>query len=319
MDTLTRVLFWILKPMFCSFAEGAEAGGTGAAVSEGEGEPEPAGEGEPAPEPSPAPEPDFKWKSQLPADYANSPTIKKYADTKKGFADAIKSHLELQKMLGHEKVPVPKGPDDQAALAIFKRAFQIPDKPEGYALPDVEVPANMEGLSFDKQKFAEIIHPHNLTPAQAKGLWKAYEDYTKGQVAEQARQFQETVTQVRSELQREWGDAYDSKIELGQMVINKFAGSQEANDYLTAALAKNPHGVRFLAALGDQFAENRIGEFKYQRHSLTPDEIQNELGAIRRDMSHPYNNEKAPQRERDAAIDYVNRLLEALSRAKTSV
>lgn len=262
---------------------------------------------------SPSDEGAFSWKSQLSADFANSPTIKKFADTKKGFNEAVKSHLTLEKLLGNEKVPVPKGPDDLAAKAIFNKAMGIPDKPEGYALPDIEFPESMGKRLFDKPKFAEAVHKYELTPAAAKGLWEEYTNMSKQAYMEAIKAHQDKMTEVINQTRAEWGDAYQAKVELGQMVINKFSENQEMNDYITATLSQDPRGIKFLAKLGDQFAENKIGDFKYQRHSLTPEEAQRELDAIRRDMNHPYNNEKLSQIERDRAIDYVNSLI-AVSR-----
>src|SRR3990167_9378160 len=251
----------------------------------------------------------FAWKAQLPADFANSPTMQKFPDTKDGFTEAVKSHLLLEKLLGYEKVPIPKGKDDTAAMAIWRKALAIPEKPEGYALPEVEIPESMKGLAFDKKAFQEVVHKHDLTPAAAKGIWEAYTEMTKQTYAKALKDQQDKVTGLVHQLKGEWGRAYQSKVELGQMVINKFSENQEMNDFITAALVSNPLGVKFLAKLGDQFAENKIGEFKYQRHSLTPDEAQAEIDSIRRDMNHPYNNEKSSQAERDRAIDYVNSLI----------
>jgi len=255
------------------------------------------------------PVPAFAWKAHLGADLANSPTMKKFEDTKEGFNEAVKSHLLLEKLLGYDKVPIPKSKDDAVAWGIFSKAMGIPDKPDGYGLPDVQVPDSMKGLTFDKKKFAEAVHQHKLTPDAAKGLWGAYTDMTKQAYAQAAKEQQDKMTNLINQMRGEWGDAYQSKVELGQMVINKFSDNQEMNDFITATLVANPHGIRFLAKIGDQFAENKIGEFKYQRHSLTPEEAQAEIDSIRRDMSHPYNNEKASQAERDRAIDYVNSLI----------
>ena len=264
--------------------------------------------------PAPKPVQQFSWKSQLAPDYAGSPTMTKFEDTKEGFNEAVKSHLLLEKLLGYEKVPIPKGKDDSAAWALFSKAMGIPDKADGYALPDVEIPESMKGMTFDKKKFAEIVHANKLTPEAAKGLWVAYTDMTKQSYAGAVKAQQDKMTGNINQLRGEWGDAYQSKIELGQMVINKFSENQETNDYITATLTKDPAGIRFLAKIGDQFAENKIGEFKYQRHSLTPEEAQREASAIRADANHPYNNEKAPQAERDRAIDYVNNLIGASRR-----
>ena len=258
----------------------------------------------------------FTWKSNLTPDFANSPTMQKYADTKDGFNDAVKAHLELQKMMGHDKVPIPKSKDDPARV-LFNKALGIPDKPDGYNLADADVPETMKGLTFDKKKFAEIVHQHDLTPAAAKGLWEAYTQMSKQGYADALKSHQDKMTGVINTMRQEWGDAYQSKVELGQMVINKFSGEQEVNDYITSVLSADPRGLKFLAKIGDQFSENKIGDFKYQRHSLTPDEAQRELDGILRDSNHPYNNPKATQHEHDAAINFVNSLHAVIAKTKT--
>ena len=283
-------------------------------------DPDPVTPGSPDPNAPPvtpaAPSPAFSWKAQLPADYQNSPTMKLYQDTKEGLAEAVKTHLSLEKLLGNEKVPIPKGPQDTAARALFNKAMGVPEKPDGYALPDAEVPATMKGLTFDKAKFQEAIHKHHLAPDAARGLWDAYTAMTKQAYADALKGQQDKLTEIVNGLRSEWGDAYQSKVELGQNVINKFSGDKEANDWITATLVNDPRGLKFLAAIGEQFAENKIGGFKSDRFSLTPDEAQGQLDAIRRDMNHPYNNDKLPQAERDRAINYVNSLIAIVSKAK---
>lgn len=252
---------------------------------------------------------EFSWKTKLNPDYANSPSMLKFPDTLDGFNDAVKSHLQLEKMLGHEKIPVPKGKDDTEAWSRYSKAFGIPDKPDGYSLPEIEVPEQMKGLMFDRKKFSEVVHEHKLTPSAAKGLWDAYTDLSIQAYGKHLKVHEEKLSGMVNQLRNEWGDAYQSKVALGQMVINKFTDDKDMNDYITATLTSDPRGVKFLSKVGDQFAENKIGDFKYQRHSLTPDEAQREADTIRRDMNHPYNNEKAPEAERSRAIDYMNGLI----------
>lgn len=253
----------------------------------------------------------FSWKNRLMPDYANSPTIQLFPDTVEGFNDAVKSHLGLVRLVGNEKVPIPKGKDDVLAREVFNKALGVPDSPEGYALADVEIPESMKGLTFDKQAFAKTIHSQHLTPDQAKGLWENYTAMSKQTYDKALKEHQARITETTNALRQEWGDAYKSKVDLGQMVINKFSGlDKEMNDFITASLVSDPRGIKFLASIGDQFAENKIGDFKYQRHSLTPDEAQAEIDSIRRDPSHAYNNEKMSKAERDRAIDFVNSLLQ---------
>lgn len=269
-----------------------------------------------APASTPAPVPDFNWKSKLLPDYANSPTIQLFPDTVEGFNDAVKSHLGLVRLVGNEKVPIPKGKDDVLARDIFNKALGVPDSPEGYTLKDVSIPEGMKGLTFDKATFAKTIHAQHLTPEQAGGLWEAYTAMSQQAYDKALKERQESLTQVVNQLRQEWGDAYQTKVELGQMVINKFSDSKEMNDFITAVLVSDPRGSKFLAKIGDQFTENKIGDFKYQRHSLTPEEAQREVDAIKSDPNHPYSNPKAPQADHDRAVDFVNSLISISKKQK---
>lgn len=258
----------------------------------------------------------FTWKTKLSADIQKSPTLQKFDDTPEGLAKAVESHLNLEKLLGHEKVPIPKGPEDSEGWARFSKAFGIPDKADGYGLKDAQIPESMKGMTFDKGKFAEIVHKNRLTPDQANGLWSAYtqmsmEAYNKAIESQKAK-----MTNVINALRQEWGDGYDANVDLGQTVISKFAGDQETADFLTAVLASDPRGVKFLAKIGGQFAENKVGEFSLKRYALTPEQAQVEIDSIIRDPNHPYMNEKASQAERDRAIEYVNSLYAVMNRSR---
>lgn len=258
----------------------------------------------------------FSWKAQLSADLMGSPTMQKFQDTKEGFNEAVKSHLSLEKMLGHEKVPIPKGPDDKEAWNLFAKAMGIPDKAEAYGLPDAEIPDSMKGVTFDKGKFAEVAHAHKLTPGQAKSLWGAYTEMVKGAYTKAVTDKQTQMQEVVNRLRGEWGDAYEANVELGQMVINKFSADKDMQDYVTSQLLSHPNGVKFISKIGSQFAENKMGEFAYKRFSLTPDQAQGEIDSILADKNHPYNNDRKSPAERERAIDYVNSLYQAIARAK---
>ncbi len=259
-----------------------------------------------------APAPTSSWKNQLSPDFANSPTMKKFDDTKEGLNNAIQSHLLLEKLLGHEKVPIPKGKDDAVAWGIFNKAMGIPEKPDGYGLPDIEIPESLKGMSFDKAKFSEIAHANKLTPEAAKSLWETYTTMNKQLYANALKAQQDKVTGLINQMRGEWGDAYQSKVELGQMVINKFSENDETNDYITSVLAADPRGIKFLAKIGDQFAENKIGDFRYQRHALTPEEAESEIASLRRSPEYTSDDEKI----RSLAIERMNTLIGVARRPK---
>ena len=257
------------------------------------------------------------WKTGLRTDLKDSPLLQKFEDTPDGLSKAFESHSNLEKLLGHEKVPIPKDANDIEGWNRFSKAMGIPDKANGYGLPDASLPEDMKGITLDKNQFAEVMHSHKATPAQAKGMWEAYqkiniEAYKKA-VEGQQKQLTETVNRLKGE----WGDAYNTNVELGQMVINKFSDDAEMNDYLTATLSKDPRGIKFLAKVGDQFAENKVGEFSMKRFTLGPEEAQAEVDKLTKDLEGPYMNQrgKFTEREHQAAVDRVNALIASIQRA----
>lgn len=259
---------------------------------------------------TPAPtSPAFSWKSNLPADFVNSPTMQKFTDDKDGLSKAVQSHLSLEKLLGHDKVPIPKDDKDIAGIQAFNKAMGIPDTAEGYGLKDATIPESMKSMSFDKKTFAETIHKFGLTPKQASGLWEAYTQMSMGAYNKYVTDNNTQLAQLVNGLKQEWGDAYDTNVELGQMVINKFSDSEEAANYITASLLKDPRGVKFMAKIGSQFAENKIGDFKYHTgFSFSPEQAKQEIDKIMNDPQHPYLNPKATNEEHDRAVQYMNQL-----------
>lgn len=265
-----------------------------------------------------SPQTQSSWKSSLSNDLKGSPFLQKFEDTPEGLNKAFESHGNLEKLLGHEKVPIPKGPEDLEGWNRFSKAMGIPDKAEGYKLGDAQLPESMKGITIDKNKFAEVAHAHKLTPAQTQGLWKIYNELNIDSYNKAMEGHQKSMTETVNRLKGEWGDAYDTNVELGQMVINKFSDSQEMNDYITAVLSQHPNGIKFLAKIGDQFAENKVGEFQMKRFSLAPEEAQAEIDSLVRDLEGPYMNTKGKytEREHQAAIDRVNSLRASILKAK---
>ena len=264
------------------------------------------------------PETSASWKTGIRADLRDSPLLQKFEDTPQGLEKALESHANLEKLLGHDKVPVPKGPEDIEGWNRFSKAFGIPDKAEGYGLADAKLPDSMKGITIDKGKFAEVAHAHKLTPGQVKGLWETYNQINIDAYNKHMEGLQKSLETTVNTLKGEWGDTYQQNIELGQMVINKFSADQETNDYLTSVLSKDPKGIKFLAKVGEQFAENKVGEFQMKRFSLAPEEAQAEIDKMVRDLDGPYMNTKGKytDREHDAAIARVNSLRASIQRAK---
>jgi len=268
----------------------------------------PADAGNPNPPPA---APALAWKNTLSADLRGSPLVSKFSDDVKGISDIVTSYNSLERLLGHEKVPVPKGKDDAEGWARFNKAMGVPDKSEGYALSDIDLPQELKeaGIGGEKKEFAEMCHSIKLTPGQAQQLWEHYVNGAKDEfIADKTKERQEQ-TKTINELRSKWGDAYDANVQLVQMVINKFSnGDEKAQAAATRALQKEPVLIEMFNRIASNFAENKVGEFAATRFSKAPEDAQKEIARIMADPNHPYMNTRASQQEHDMAVAEMNQL-----------
>lgn len=260
----------------------------------------------------------FDWHSQLTPDLKGSPFISKFENTSEGLKKAMQSYGNLEQLLGHEKVPIPKDENDTEGWARYRTAMKVPEKPEGYGLEDAKVPEVLKGVVMDKNKFAAFMHSQHATTAQTKAAWNMYVQENVNAYNTHMDNLQKDLEKNINVLKQEWGGAYDVNIELGQSVINQFAGDKETADFLTASLLKDPRGIKFMKTLGDQFAENKIGDFNLKRFAVSPDDAQNELNEMMRDLNGPYFNDsgKFSKKEQDTAVARATTLREIIAKAK---
>ena len=149
----------------------------------------------------------------------NSPELVEWAG-KKGWktpADALASHRELEKMLGGEKIPVPKSADDKVAWDLVHKALARPDAPDGYGLDKIEG-ADPEFVGVASKAF----HEAGLSAAQAAKLagWWGEQQKAAAEAAEVAKVQQAEVD--LGDLRKEWGPSFDSRVEAGRRAALAF-------------------------------------------------------------------------------------------------
>ena len=229
----------------------------------------------------------FAWKDRLSADLQSAPGMDKFSNDPEGLGKAMTSYHNLEKMLGHEKVVIPKDKDDKEAWSMFNKATGVPESADKYELSDYEVPENLKDVTFDKEQFSEIVHGLDLRPDQAQGLWEKYTTLQSESYKNTMEGYQTQVDDNITALKEEWGQAYKPTVEAVEQLVNKFAG--EGADAVFAQAGKDTALMRTLGEITKQFKENDIGDFKGQtRFAKTPAEAQEELNRINLDDEHPY-------------------------------
>lgn len=188
-------------------------------------------------------------------------------------------YRNLEKLLGGEKMPMPKGADDKDGWNRVYDALGRPKTAEEYKLP---VP---EG---DNGEFAKVasgkFHELGLSAAQAQGLaewWNATQ-------AQNMQNFQaQSNAKIESDLQSlksEWGAAYDENVEFGRRAAREYGLDQDKLSKIESALG-TAEMIKLMAQIGRAQGEAKFvdGENKGNTFGMTPAAAQQRIEQLRAD------------------------------------
>ncbi len=258
------------------------------------------------------------WVNSLSEEYRNHPSIQKFTDPN-GLA---KSYLSLESMMGQEKIPVPKGPDDTNAWGMYRKAFNVPENADGYNI-------KIEGVEDDKLgSLKELFHKHNISQEAAQELTNAHLDGVKDLFAHQDQLRQVAMENATAELKKDWGLKYEENLKTARNFLEKMAGNEEDYKYFEGVIGNDAKFIKLLSKMGASISEGSLGGFEAQTGGFvkTPAEAKAELDAILNDPNDAYwagarnkrdnaryckehNLSYVSEEERKARIQYVNSLM----------
>lgn len=247
------------------------------------------------------------WRSQLPPEIQEDASIKKYSD----IAALAQGHVNLQKLVGRDKIPVPgKDSGDEEWKDIFHK-LGLPEDPSKYEVKF------KDGVKIDQdfaKQFKENSYKLGILPKQAQALADWFSDVNVQAEQQIQTQRKSQMDKEMSSLKQEWGQAFDHKITRAQQVISKFA-DDELKSYLDkSGLGNDTRLIKLLSHVGENmYSEGRIvgGETS---SAITPAQAQEKVGAIFKDLNHPYFVRNHPGHA--AAVTEVQDLLKAAGKIK---
>lgn len=252
------------------------------------------------------------WTAGLP------PDLKPLVETKgwKTPADALSSYMNLEKTVGAEKLPLP--PKDAQGNRDWSKwdgwnALGRPESPDKYDLGDVKMP---EGAPIDEQaKAGFFAHAHKigLTNAQAKEIFGWYGGFLEQAMTGNSQQAAEETAQAEAALKKEWGKAFEAKIDGANRVVRQFGGKDLVAELEKTGMGRNPMLVKALAAIADAIGEDgELGGSK-PGAAMSPAEAKSEISRMETDegtlkilmnKQHPEYDALVAKRNRLYALAY---------------
>lgn len=213
--------------------------------------------------------------------------------------DAIKSYAEVEKLVGHSKIAMPKK-DAQGNYepGEFERVMTQLGMPKD--AKEYKTSANFklpEGMAIDPKletEFKARARAAGLLPGQYAFMMDELNGMltrgTQVQKETQEKNFNESVLNLRSK----WGSAYDSKAQLANRVLSTFADQGKAVD-IVKKYGNNPEIIEILANIGENLSEESLAKVGMSGTSMSPEEARIQISKVREERSKELNDAGHPQ------------------------
>jgi len=189
---------------------------------------------------------------------------------KKGWsapADIVQGYRNLEKLVGNEKVPLPKGEQDVEGWERVFTALGRPSTPDAYKLPEAGTAA----------KFHEV----GLNTRQAEAL-SGWLDENRDSAAKTAAE--EAAAKRLAELgavRSEWGVAYEENLRLSERAVKEYSLTEHASKIEAAMGTAN--WMKLTMQLGRGLGEHAFAAGGAPQFGITKEEAIEQIGALTRD------------------------------------
>ena len=266
-------LFKQLKNFFIiqlSMSEGEGGGFMGGTAGEG------GGTAEPTATPTDDGGVQYQYPSGLDETYHGAPTLLKYANKETGEvnqAEGFKALVHAQSAIGAEKIAVPtKNFTEEQWRETFHK-LGLPQSLDEYKVEN-KLPEGVQGNEEMFNGFRELAHKVGILPNQAQEILNFYNEQMAGQTTAQSQRVQQEVEEGRRQLEKEWGNDFNTNMDRAEMALNHFFPTPEGKQAIAATgFLDTVEGTKFFAQLAnglreDQFDSDTRGGFGMDKGQL---------------------------------------------------
>ena len=240
------------------------------------------------------------WRDSLPDDLKADPTLAKYNSVD----EVAKAYLNINKLIGKEKIVIPKEGDSEEVWDMFYKANGRPESSDKY---DVSLP---EGIELDEQieaDYREAFYKAGYSQKQVNALLEVREREMQAYQERRQREAEENFKQGHTALRRELGDKYNDALQGAQRVFKELATPELADKLEKTGLANDPEFVKLGIAISKMIGDDSFANVPSV--GMNASKAQEEISAIKNggayyDASHP-EHKQALSRVKDL-LGYID-------------
>ena len=239
------------------------------------------------------------WTSSLEAGHRELVNVKGW----KTPGEILKGYSELEKLVGHEKIPMPRkdkdGNYEPGEIDRVMAQLGKPKEAKDYAISkDFKIPEGAPPITDESLgEFKEKAHKLGLLPYQFAGILNYFGEFL-GKGAEANRIANEKAhNEAALNLKSKYGSTYDEKIRMANIVLKNFAMDKAQGEAISKKYGNDPIIIGILANVGENLSEEVLTRAGMSGTLLTPEAANLEIKKIKTDPNHPYMKADHPDHQ----------------------
>lgn len=188
----------------------------------------------------------------------------------------LESYRHLEKLIGRDKIALPKEGDSEAWNAVYDRLGR-PESAEGY---EIAVPEGVERDTAFEEQMRGLFHKAGLSKAQVAALAEGWHGYLGAETARGEDARIERAEREEEALRSEWGGSFDRRMEQARRAARRF-GDAEIIDGLEEAVGRAAV-FKMFARIGSAMAEDDL-EGEASESFSQPGSVRAQIAALKAD------------------------------------
>jgi hypothetical protein len=219
------------------------------------------------------------WRSALDEGLRSDPTLADIKDLN-GLA---KSYVHAQRMVGKDKLVIPGEGADPTEWDSFYEKLGRPQDGKYNLDPKGIIPDDMPFQPEAIDHFKKVFHEAGLSQKQAETVFKNYMQFAGEQHTNMMTTGQQQREQWVTDVKKEFGKAYDQKIDLAVRAVDTFGGEDMKKWLNETGLGDNPMFIKVFSKIGEKMQESLTQPGQSGGFTLTPDAARQEIARMQRD------------------------------------
>ena len=169
-----------------------------------------------------------------------------------------KSFVHAQKMIGQKRLTAPDGTWNDQQWNEFYDAAGRPKTPADYKIPDYKFQSD-PNVKVDSTRLESVktnLHAAGLNQQQVEKVLTTYFQSIDTDIATARQTAEQKRVQAETTLKGEWGDKFDTNINIAKAVVTKF-GDTDLMSYINEQGGNDPRLIKALHKIGTAMLEDK--------------------------------------------------------------